>query len=332
MSWSASPAKPLPHGARGAAGGLSHPLRRWVDEYLGYLTAEQNRSLNTVAIYRKSLETFMRFDPPPRPQDITLDTIRAYKLFLREKTGRHGKPLKTGSINTYLVVLRSFLRYLRVQEDLEVLPPEKIELLKIGGRQIKVLTDEQVEQLLATPLQSKKPQAIRDRVILELLFSTGARVSELARLNRAEVNLKTREMSILGKRRKVRVVFITDAAAESLKEYLEARKDSYGPLFLRTAGPTANKITSTGEEFRLTSRSIWNIVHYYAQVAGLVTNPSPHTLRHTMATTLLRRGADLRAVQEILGHEDISTTQIYTHVTNPQLKEIHRKFHPRNRK
>lgn len=315
------PKKPLPH-----------PLRHWIDDYLNYLVAEQNRSLNTVAIYRKSLAVFLRFNPPPRPQDITGDTVRAYKLFLRALTGKTGKSLKPASINTYLVVLRNFLRYLGVQEDLEVLPPEKIELLKTGERTVKVLTEEQVEQLLEAPKQSIKPQAIRDLAILELLFSTGARVSELAKLNRDEVNLKTREMSILGKRRKVRVVFITDSAAEALREYLETRTDHFVPLFIRTAGPKADTVTADGEMFRLSTRSIWTIVHHYARVAGIIADPSPHTLRHTLATTLLRRGADLRAVQEILGHEDISTTQIYTHVTNPQLKEIHRKFHPRNKR
>lgn len=303
-----------------------------MDAYLEYLAAEQNRSLNTIAIYRTSLETFLRFDPPPHPQDLSLDTVRAYKLFLRRHTGRAGKPLRASSVNTYLVVLRSFLRYLRLQEDLEVLPPEKIELLETGERTVKVLTDEQVERLLAEPLRSRKRSAVRDRAILELLFSTGARVSEVVRLNRNDVNLTSREMSILGKRRKVRVVFLTDTAADALREYLRTRADPSTPLFLRTAGPKAERVATDGETLRLTARSFWNIVRAYALRAGLVTNPSPHTLRHTLATTLLRRGADLRAVQEILGHEDISTTQIYTHVTNPQLKEIHRKFHPRNRR
>lgn len=318
--------------ARNSRQALPHPLRQWVDDYLNYLTAEQNRSLNTVTIYRKSLETFLRFGPPPRPEEISLDTVRGYKLFLRQQKSKAGKSLKSSSINTYLIVFRGWLRYLRVQEDLEVLPPEKIELLKTGERVVKVLTDDQVEQLLAAPARSEKRQAVRDRAILELLFSTGARVSELVRLNQDDVNLKTREMSILGKRRKVRVVFVTDSAAEALREYLGTRQDTGKPLFIRYAGLKADRVTTDGEELRLTTRSIWSIVHHYARVAGLVTDPSPHTLRHTLATILLRRGADLRAVQEILGHEDISTTQIYTHVTNPQLKEIHRKYHPRNRR
>ncbi len=309
-----------------------HPLKTWIEEYLTYLTAEQNRALATVKIYRTSLHTFLRFDPPPRPQDIDRNTVRAYKLFLRERKGRHGSSLKPTSINTYLIVLRNFLKYLAREEELVVLPADNIELLKTGDRVVKFLTDEQVERLLDAPRRSQSPQAVRDRAILELLFSTGVRVSELTRLNRSAVNLKTREMSILGKRRKVRVVFITDTAVEALGEYLETRDDAYHPLFIRQAGPRVDRVTADGEAFRLSTRGVWSVVHRFAIAAGLVTNPSPHTLRHTLATTLLRRGADLRAVQEILGHEDVSTTQIYTHVTNPQLKEIHAKFHPRNQK
>lgn len=319
--------------ARAKAPPLPHPLRKPIEAYLNYLAAEQNASLNTVENYRRQLDTFLRFHPPASAEDISADTVRAYKLFLRRQTSRQkGQSLKSTTINVYLIALRGFLRYLAVQEALEVLPPQKIELLKTGDRPIKVLTDEQVEDLLAAPKGSQKPQATRDRAILELLFSTGARVSELTKLNRDDVNFKTREMSIMGKRRKIRVVFLTDTAAEALADYLKTRQDACKPLFLRTAGPKTDAITDAGEGLRLTPRSIWNIVHHYALAAGVVTNPSPHTLRHTLATTLLRRGADLRAVQEILGHKDISTTQIYTHVTNPQLKEIHKKFHPRNQK
>lgn len=309
-----------------------HPLRKHIDRFLNYMTAEKNVSLRTVENYRRSLETFLRFGAPPHPQKIDAQAIRRYKVHLRQYIDEHGKSLKSTTVNVYLIALRSFLRYIAVQENMDVMAPEKIELLKTGDRPIKVLTDEHIERLLDAPASSKKPQAVRDRAILELLFSTGVRVSELTRLNRDDVNFKTREMSILGKRRKIRVVFITDAAADALGAYLKARTDAYPPLFLRTAGPKADAITDNGESLRLTPRSIWNVVHGYALRAGLVTDPSPHTIRHTLATTLLRRGADLRAVQEILGHENVSTTQIYTHVTNPQLKEIHKKFHPRNKR
>lgn len=303
-----------------------------MEEYLNYLAAEQNRSPATVAHYRRHLALFLSFDPPPRPEDILPDTVRAYKLFLRRRGGRKGATLAASTINTKLITLRNFLRYLATQEERSVLPPWKVELLATGDRQVKVLTDDEVDRLLAAPLASRKPQAARDQAILELLFSTGMRVSELTRLNVDHVNLKTREMSIRGKRSKVRVVFITDAAADALQAYLKARRDSFAPLFLRTAGPKAEAITDRGESLRLSPRSVENVVHHYALRSGIVTDPSPHTLRHTLATILLRRGADLRSVQEILGHADVSTTQIYTHVTNPQLKEIHRRFHPRNRR
>jgi len=308
-----------------------HPLRRFVENYLNFLTAEKNLALQTVENYRRDLEIFLRFNPPRNPLDITSDTIREYKVFLRQHIGRKQSSLKSSTVNMYLIALRGFLRYLILQENMKVFPPEKIELLRVGDRVIKVLNDEQINALLEAPQNSKKPQAPRDTAILEMLFSTGMRVSELTRLNRDHVNLKTREMSIVGKRKKVRVVFITDTAAIALKKYLDERDDVFPPLFIRTSGPKTDKITNTGEGLRLTTRSIWNIVHLYSLLSGIVTDPSPHTLRHTLATILLRRGADLRSVQEILGHEDISTTQIYTHITNPQLKEIHHKFHPRNK-
>lgn len=311
---------------------LPHRLRRYVEDYLTYLTAERNASFRTVANYRRKLDVFLLFDPPPHPSAIDANTVRAFKVFLRERTDAQQRPLKATTINLYLIALRGFLRYCAVQEDLAVLPLQKIELLGVHERPVNVLTDEHVERLLDAPTQARTPQARRDRAILELLFSTGARVSELTSLNRDQVNLKTREMSIVGKRRKIRVVFISDTAAEALSDYLATRADPSRPLFIRTTGRAPAGLADDGERLRLTPRSIWNVVHHYARTAGLVTDPSPHTLRHTLATTLLRRGADLRAVQEILGHKDISTTQIYTHVTNPQLKAIHQKYHPRNKR
>ncbi len=318
--------------ARKRPTGVPHPVRRLVERYLTYLAAEKNKAPSTVESYRRHLEMFLAFKPPFQVLDLAPADVRQYKLFLRKRLGRTRQGLKETSVNTYLVTLRSFLRYLVLQEGIDAMPHDKVELLETRERQVKVLTDEQMEDLLAAPGRSRTPRAVRDRAILELLFSTGMRVSELTSLNRDHVNLKTREMSIRGKRGKIRVVFITDTAGEALEAYLQSRQDAFPPLFIRTAGPRVDAIAEGGERLRLTTRSIWNVVHHYAVAAGLVIDPSPHTLRHTLATTLLRRGADLRAVQEILGHEDISTTQIYTHVTNPQLKEFHRKFHPRNRR
>lgn len=321
-------------GALGGEGGAlpRHGLAFVVEDYLRYLAAERNASLQTVDNYRRKLRVFLAFDPPPRPEEITADTVRAFKVHLRDRVNQRRRPVKAQTINLYLIALRQFLKYCATQEDLEVLPAAKVELLAVRDRPVRVLTDEQVNHLLEAPGAAGRRTALRDRAILELLFSTGARVAELTALNRDQINLKTREISIVGKRSKRRVVYITDAAAEALSDYLETRSDHYPPLFIRYAGPKLDRVTEDGEGLRLTTRSIWNIVHFYARVAGLVADLSPHTLRHTLATILLRRGADLRAVQEILGHEDISTTQIYTHVTNPQLKEIHRRYHPRNRR
>lgn len=310
---------------------LPHRLRPFIEDYQGYLAAERNASLKTIENYRRKFDVFLKFDPPPHPQEITLDTVRAFKVYLRERLSTRGEPLKPQTVNGYLIALRGFLRYCATQEDLGVLPPEKIELLEQGDRVVKVLTDEQVDQLLTAPLGTA-PRSRRDRALLEFLFATGCRVSELTNLNRRDVNLKTGEIRVLGKGRKERAVYLTDSAVEALRAYLDTRKDPSPALFIRYAGPRIDLVTDDGEHLRLTPRSVWNIVHHHSLKAGLVVDPSPHTLRHSLATTLLRRGADLRAVQEILGHQDISTTQIYTHVTNPQLKAIHRKFHPRNRR
>jgi len=214
------------------------------------------------------------------------------------------------------------------QEGLDVLPPDRVELMDEPDREVKVLNEESLEALLSAPDIGTK-QGLRDKAILELLFSTGMRVSELVALNMDDVNLKTREMSVMGKGGKIRVVFISDEAAESLANYLEIRGDDFKPLFIRYAG--GKRSTRDGEDLRLTVRSIQKIIKKYARRAGLAVEPSPHTLRHTFATDLLRRGADIRAVQELLGHSNIATTQIYTHITNPQLKKVHRKYHRGNK-
>jgi site-specific recombinase XerD len=208
------------------------------------------------------------------------------------------------------------------------MPPDRIELIEEGDRKVKVLDESSLERFLAAP-DTRSQQGLRDKAILELLFSTGLRVSELVGLNVKDVNLKTREISVMGKGRKIRVVFVSDSAAESLKNYLGARQDEFKPFFIRFKG--GHPIDPEGWDARLTVRSIQKLVKKYALIAGIAVDPSPHTLRHTFATDLLRRGADIRSVQEMLGHANIATTQIYTHITNPQLKEVHRKFHRGNK-
>lgn len=301
------------------------PLAQAIERYLQYLESEVGKSPLTVSNYRIQLKDFLGATKAPSPASIEKMTIREYKQHLHRFKDRRGKPLAIRTKNHRLTVLRAFLRYLLQEEELDVYPPDRVQRLKEDPRQVKVLFAEEVERLLAAPNPSTL-RGKRDAAILELFFSTGLRLAELRSLNRKDLNFKTREISVRGKRGKVRLVFVSDRAAIALKEYLDARLDHLHPLFIRGLTRTQN-ILPPGEEYRLSRISIYNIVKKYALQAGIVSDPSPHTLRHSFATDLLRNGADLRSVQELLGHKDLSTTQIYTHVTNPQLKEVHRKFH-----
>ncbi|MDP1710339.1 MAG: tyrosine-type recombinase/integrase, partial [candidate division WWE3 bacterium] len=225
--------------------------------------------------------------------------------------------------------LRGLLRYLSRKARMKVMPADLIELPKQEERLVKVLELDALSKFLEAP-DTKSLMGKRDKAILELLFSTGMRISELTSLNRDDLNLKTREIAVLGKGGKVRVVFVSDSAAEALDRYLDSRDDEWDPLFVRYSGKKA-VLSKNGEGLRLNGRSVQRMFKRCALKSGLVMDPTPHTLRHTFATDLLRRGADIRAVQEMLGHANIATTQIYTHITNPQLKEVHRKFHRGNK-
>ena len=301
------------------------PLTQAVDRYLVYLQAEQNTSKLTVENYRRSLTLVLRLIDVQAPEDVDKHVIRALKAKLHVETSRRGVPLSIRTKNYHLTVLRAFLRYLVQDEELEVYPPDRVQRFKEEERQVKVLFHDDLERLLSSPdVETKLGK--RDKAILELFFSTGLRLSELRSLNRKDMNFTTREISVRGKRSKIRVVFLSDRCVEALKQYLECRLDHIPPLFIRNLSKAKDAIPP-GEEFRLSRISIYNIVKKYARAAGIVSDPSPHTLRHSFATDLLRNGADLRSVQELLGHKDLSTTQIYTHVTNPQLKEVHEKFH-----
>lgn len=219
----------------------------------------------------------------------------------------------------------AFLRYLQREEELVVYPPDNIRLFKEQERKIKFLQTEEIGRLFRAPDTSTKI-GLRDRAILELFFSTGLRLSELRGLNRKDINFKTREISVRGKRGKVRLVFISDSAAKAIEDYLIIRLDGLNPLFIRDFKKAIHS-PPPGEYYRLSQVGIYLAVKKYARAAGIVSNPSPHSLRHSFATDLLRNGADLRSVQEMLGHKHLSTTQIYTHVTNPQLKDVHKKYH-----
>lgn len=300
-------------------------LSKAIDRYLLYLQAEENKSPLTVKNYRESLNLLLDLLPAKTIAGLNKASVRNYKMALHEYRARDGKEFTIRTKNHHLTVLRAFLRYMIAEEEVDIYPPDRVKLFKEEQRKVKVLTAEELARLLQAPDTTTKIGR-RDSAILELFFSTGMRLTELSSLFRKDLNFDTREISIRGKRGKIRVVFLSDRAVASLRDYLEARMDHLHPLFIRSHDKATGALPP-GEEFRLSRNMIYRIVKDCAYKAGIVTDPSPHTLRHSFATDLLRNGADLRSVQEMLGHKDLSTTQIYTHVTNPQLKEVHRKFH-----
>ncbi len=303
-----------------------NPLSQAMDRYIVYLQAEENKSPLTVANYQRSLNLLFDLLGVTDAKKIDKSVIRTLKSKLHAAKARNGAPLSITTKNYHLTVLRAFLRYLLQDEEMEgIYAPDRIRRFKQEERQVKVLRAEELERLLESPDVSTRTGK-RDKAILEMFFSTGLRLEELRGLNIKDLNFDTREISVRGKRGKIRVVFLSDRAVDALKEFLEARTDHLTPLFIRNMEKAAHELPP-GEEFRLSRISIYNVVKKYALQAGIVSDPSPHTLRHSFATDLLRNGADLRSVQELLGHADLSTTQIYTHVTNPQLKQVHEKFH-----
>ena len=307
-------------------------LELLVTDFLEYLEIQKGCSPLTIQRYRHYLKRFHNWltesSPAAKPEDINLELVRRYRLYLAHLRSRDGLPLERVTQSYHIVALRAFLRYLLVQRDIPTLSPDKIELPKQGSRSPAFLNPEQMERLLSSP-QISNIIGLRDRTILETLFSTGLRVSELVRLSRDQVDLERKEFGVKGKGNKLRVVFLSDTAAQWIERYLRARQDHFKPLFIRHSGKVDER--NNGEKMRLTARSIQNIVARYAKRAGLPIEATPHTLRHSFATDLLISGADIRSVQEMLGHESIRTTQVYTHVTNRHLKEVHKAFHSRNR-
>jgi site-specific recombinase XerD len=308
-------------------------LELLIAEFLEYLEIQKGCSPLTIRDYRRYLERFhdwlAKNSPATKPEDINLELVRKYRLYLAHLRARDGLPLKRITQSYHIIALRAFLRYLLVQRDIPTLSPDKVELPKQGPRSVAFLNPEQIERLLSSPKISNNA-GLRDRTILETLFSTGLRVSELVNLNRDQIDLERKEFGIRGKGNKLRVVFLSNTAAQWIKRYLQARKDHFKPLFIRYSGRVDAQ--NSGEKMRLTARSIQNIVSKYAKKSGLPIEATPHTLRHSFATDLLISGADIRSVQEMLGHESIRTTQIYTHITNRHLKEVHKAFHSRNRR
>ncbi|MDB5204527.1 MAG: recombinase, integrase/recombinase XerD [Candidatus Taylorbacteria bacterium] len=294
-------------------------------QFLEHIEIEKGRSLKTVENYDHYLTRFLEFLKKTDPKDITPEIMREYRLWLnRQVTGnnrRTNETLKKKTQNYYLIALRTFLKFI-AKRGIVTLPADYIELAKTGERSLDLITPQELQRIMDAPNDEKDPEKkARGKAILELLFSTGLRVSELCALNR-DIDLHQDELSIRGKGSKVRVVFISDDAKTILKTYLSLRKDMDDALFVKVGKERSKK-----EDGALTSRSIQRLVKYYAIKAGVSKKVTPHVIRHCFATDLLRNGADLRSVQMLLGHANIATTQIYTHITDSHLKEIHKKFH-----
>lgn len=308
-------------------------------QFLEYVEIEKGRSLKTVENYDRYLTRFLGFAKISKPKDITDDVIREFRLWLNRQSANpqskvnksdlyRTETLKKKTQNYYLIALRSFLKYM-MRRGITSLPPDRIELAKVGERSLDLISNIELTRLLQAPRdayakEKNKDKALsylRDSAILELLFSTGLRVSELCSLN-ADIDLTRDEVSVRGKGEKIRLVFISDDAKRAVKEYLEKRKDMEKALFVEGR---KNKL------HRITPRDIQRHLKRYVAIAGITSTVTPHTLRHAFATDLLSNGADLRSVQALLGHAHIGTTQIYTHVTDKHLHEVHKKFHSRNK-
>ncbi len=306
-------------------------LPTYIDQFLEYLEIEKNCSKLTIRDYRHYLNVFSEWFSSTLPtksvENLNLSDIRKYRVYLANRVNPKGVTLKRVTQNYYVIALRSLLRYL-IKNDIQTLEPSKIDLPKTESRSLKFLEREQIERLV-TAADTSKEEGIRDRTILELLFSTGLRVSELVKLNRDQINLERREFGIIGKGGRARIVFVSDRATEWIQRYLAARSDSFKPLFIRYSGRVSEE--DEGEKMRLTVRSVERAVKKYVKIAKIPVDASVHTLRHSFATDLLTNGADLRSVQEMLGHKNIATTQIYTHITNKQLREVHQAFHSGNK-
>jgi len=298
-------------------------------QFLEYIEIEKGRSVKTVENYDRYLNRFLQFAKVKSPAQITEQSVREFRITLNRSGGVSGT-MKKNTQNYHLIALRAFLKFLR-KRDIESLNPERIELAKTSGRDLDLITTDELNRIMHAP-QGGELAALRDRAILELLFSTGLRVSELCGLNQ-DLDLSRDEFSVRGKGEKVRVVFLSASAKKAVGEYLKKRGDmseallvSYGPSFAKaSAGKKGLDLP------RITPRSVERLVKQYAIKAGITRKVTPHTLRHSFATDLLENGADLRSVQALLGHANISTTQVYTHVTDKHLREVHKAFHGKRR-
>lgn len=316
-------------------------LKQLKNEYLEYLEIERNRSMKTIENYNRYLERFIHFTSSTLGEDIkdlTEDGIRQYRLWLNRFKDSKGSALAKASAdkeslkritqNYHIIALRNFLKYL-AKRQIKTVTAERVELGKQEDRQVSFLEADELDRLIKAP-QGRDLPALRDRAMLATLFSTGMRVSEICSLNRDMISVQRGELSVRGKGGKVRPVFLSQDACVHLAAWLKERTDMDQALFIRIP---RNLIFGKYDDLRLTPRSIQRIVHGHAIAAGIVGKKvSPHTLRHSFATDLLRNGADIRSVQAMLGHSSVTTTQVYTHVTDKGLKEVHQKFLKGNNK
>jgi len=303
-------------------------IRKLLKEYLDYLEIEKNRSPKTRENYERYLKAFLNHARIKNPEDIDTEKIRNFRIHLARLKTADGGELKKITQNYYIIAVRNFLKYL-IKRDFKVVSPDKIELPKLPARQIEIIEYKDLERLLIAP-SGDDLRSLRDKAILETLFSTGLRISELCALNRY-LDLDRGEITVRGKGDKLRIVFLADSAKKAIKTYLDKRTDAEEALFVSLTKNSKLKTENPKMIGRIIPRAVQRLVQYYAKKAGITARLTPHGLRHLFATDLLMNGADLRSVQELLGHSSVSTTQVYTHLTNKELKEIHQSFHGRRR-
>jgi site-specific recombinase XerD len=300
---------------------MAHDVHELKSRFLEYVEIERGRSVKTVENYDRYLQRFFAHMKIVHPEDITEPKIREFRIWLNRQEGTSGT-MKKRTQNYYLIALRAFLKYVR-RHGVQTVQPETIELAKLPDREIDMITETELDRLLKAP-KGTDVATLRDKAILETLFSTGLRVSELVSLNQ-DIDLSRDELTVRGKGEKLRVVFFSPAAKAAIAAYLKARGDMEEALFIQYGKNKAVKAS------RLTSRSIERLVKKYAIKAGITKKVTPHVVRHSFATDLLQNGADIRSVQALLGHASINTTQIYTHVTDKHLRDIHQRFHGKKR-